>query len=168
MAGGSWSQAPVRAARTIARAATFASNVNVFPALYSCENWHEHSIGHGQWLEGLGLRLLCAQRAQPALRVPMPCLLYTAVKIGIKTQLDVVRRSLFRDLVCAVGSELCKHRYRVFLLYTAVKIGMNVQLYMAKGQRVLLSGSCACSNRAQSVRSVLWEHRYRVSCFIEL
>ena len=66
----------------------------MFPALYSCENWHLHSIGHGQWLEGLGLRLLCAQRAQSraqrALRALLPCfLLYTAVKIGINIQLDV-------------------------------------------------------------------------------
>ena len=72
-------------------AASFASTVTVFPALYSCENWHERSIGHGQWLEGLGLRLLCAQRAQShvkraqrPLRAPLPCfLLYKAVKIGM-------------------------------------------------------------------------------------
>ena len=94
----------VRIARTIARtiarkacAAGFSSTVNVFPALYSCENWHEHSIGHGLWLEGLGLRLLSAQhaqlraqRAQRALLAPSPCFLfYRAVIIGINIQLDV-------------------------------------------------------------------------------
>ena len=57
-----------------------------------------------------------------------------------------------------------------FLLYTAVKIGMYIQLDMANGWRVLVSGSCARSthNRARSVRSELWEHCCRVSCFIHI
>ena len=101
------------------------------------ENWNERWLGHGQRLEGIGLGIMCVQRAQShakraqrALRAPLPC----------------------------------------FLLYTAVKIGMYIQLDMANGWRVLVSGSCARSahNRARSVLSKLCEHRYHVSCFIQL
>ena len=57
-----------------------------------------------------------------------------------------------------------------FLPYTAVKFGMNIQLGMADYWRVLVSGLSAriARNRAQSVRSELCEHRYRVSCFKQM
>ena len=47
---------------------------------------------------------------------------------------------------------------------------MNVGLDMANGWRGLVSGSCVRSahNHARSVRSELCEHRYRVSCFIQM
>ena len=61
------------------------------------ENWHEHWLGHGRRLEGLGFGILCAhrvqsrvKRAQQALRALLPCfLLHTAVKIGMNIQLDM-------------------------------------------------------------------------------
>ena len=82
-AGGSWFWDPECASRTIVRkacAASFASTVTVFPALYSCENWHEHSVGQGRWLEGLGFRI-CSRTAHNRTR--------------------------------SVRSELCEHRYHV-------------------------------------------------------
>ena len=68
----------------------------MFPALYSCEIWHEYSVGHCCQLEGLGFGILCAhhvqsrvKRAQQALRAPLPrFLLHTAVKIGMNIQWD--------------------------------------------------------------------------------
>ena len=47
---------------------------------------------------------------------------------------------------------------------------MNVDGDMADGWRVLVSGLSAriARNRARSVRSELCEHRYRVSCLIQL
>ena len=57
-----------------------------------------------------------------------------------------------------------------FLPYTAVKFGINSHLGMADGWRVLVSGLSAriTHNRARSVRSELCEHRFRVSCLIQL
>ena len=80
-----------------ARAASFASTVTMFPALYSCEIWHERWLGHGRRLEGLGFGIECAHRTQSrvkrvqrALRAPFPCFLpYTAVKFGMNIQLDM-------------------------------------------------------------------------------
>ena len=58
---------------------SFASTVTMFSALYSCENWHECSVGHGRQLEGLNLEILfeqcvqsCAKGAQWALLAPLP------------------------------------------------------------------------------------------------
>ena len=68
----------------------------MFPALYSCEIWHEYSVGRCCQLEGLGFGILCAhrvqsrvKRAQQALRAPLPFLPYKAVKIGMNVQVKV-------------------------------------------------------------------------------
>ena len=145
MAGGSCFGDPVWAVNAIvceACAASFASTVTVFPALYSCEKWHEHSVGQGRRLEGLGFRIcsrtvhnrtrsvsseLCEHRYHVFCFIQMWNLAWI-----FSGALLMAGGSWFWDPMCAlraIARKACTASFALpcFLLHTAVKIGMNIQ-----------------------------------------
>ena len=101
------------------------------------------------------------------------------MKIGMNVGWDMADG--WRVLVSGLSARIVRNRakcaqralrapFPCFLPYTAVKFGMNIQLGMADCWSVLVLGSYVriAHNRVQSVRSELCEHRYCVSCFIQL